>query len=363
MIISAFAIVATGIFAVIAAVTGAQTLASVNPNTLSVDGGIVIIMLIACFIGLSGYRVLHAFGRYAWIPAAFGLLILVGSAGENLSIQAPSRTSGAGARPWLSTISLLAGTGYAWGGIIGDYACYMPPEAPRFRLGLYFCLGLGVMFSLLMVLGAAIGGAVPLNATWLTAFENGGTGAVIGEILVARLGGFGQFVLVILALTVVITAARDIYSISFGLQAAVPYLERIPRAVFAFLTTGVMIGVAIPASRSFLSALSALVSIVSYASGITVTSYLLEWFIFRKADPASLDPTIWDNARLLPSGIPAFAAFAIAWAPVVCGMETAWYVGPLGDRVGDLGWELAMASAVVVYVPLRALELKYRGRL
>ncbi|RKK67529.1 hypothetical protein BFJ69_g14432 [Fusarium oxysporum] len=344
-VISFVGLSGTAIFGIVASVRGGQTLASVNPRTLSIEGGIAIILLIACFIGFMGYKVLHGFARYAWIPAAFGLVILIGCAGDRLHQQAPSRIS------------------FAWGGIIGDYACYMPMKAPRFRLAFYFLSGFGVIFSLLMILGAALGGAALMIPTWATALERGGTGAVVGEILISRLGGFGRFVLTILALIVVITSARDIYSISLAAQAVVPYLERVYRAILALITTGVLIGVAIPASKSFISSLSALVSILSYTSRTMVTTFLIEWFWFRRTNPDGMDPAIWDDGKALPSGIPAIATFVIDWGPIVCGMDTVWLRGPLAEIVGDLGWELAIITAIVVYIPLRTLEIKYRGRL
>ncbi|CZR42824.1 uncharacterized protein FPRO_10127 [Fusarium proliferatum ET1] len=359
-IVSLVSLLGIAIFGITAAVTGGQTLASVNPGTLSVDGGIAIIFVAGCCIGFMGYKVLHGFARYAWIPASFGILILIGCAGDQLHQQAPPRATGA--KPWLSMISMAAGISFAWGGVIGDYACYMPPKAPRFRLALYFLSGFGVMFSLMMILGAALGGAALQIPAWAAALGEGGTGAVVGQVVVSRLGGFGKFVLTILALTVVITTARDIYSISLAIQAVVPWLERVPRAVLALVTTGVLIGVAIPASKSFISSLSALVSILSYSSGITVTTFLIEWFWFRRANPDTVDPAIWDDGKALPSGIPAIVTFAIAWGPIICGMDTVWLTGPLAEVAGDLGWELAILTTVIIYTPLRAVEIRYRGR-
>ncbi|QKD60316.2 uncharacterized protein FOBCDRAFT_244057 [Fusarium oxysporum Fo47] len=264
-VISFVGLLGTAIFGIVASVTGGQTLASVNPGTLSIEGGIAIILLIACFIGFMGYR------------------------------------------------------------------------ASRFRLAFYFLSGFGVIFSLLMILGAALGGAALMIPTWATALERGGTGAVVGEILISRLGRFGRFVLTILALTMVIASARDIYSISLAAQAVVPYLERVHRAILALITTGVLIGVAIPASKSFISSLSALVSIPSYTSGITVTTSLIGWSWFRRANPVSMDPAVWDDGKALPSGIPAIATFVIGWGPIVCGMDTVWLRGPSAEIVGDLG--------------------------
>ncbi|KAL5586014.1 hypothetical protein FOBRF1_015884 [Fusarium oxysporum] len=60
-VISFVGLLGTAIFGIVASVTGGQTLASVNPRTLSIEGGIAIILLIACFIGFMGYKVLHGF--------------------------------------------------------------------------------------------------------------------------------------------------------------------------------------------------------------------------------------------------------------------------------------------------------------
>ncbi|KAK2674201.1 hypothetical protein RAB80_009185 [Fusarium oxysporum f. sp. vasinfectum] len=269
-VISFVGLLGTAIFGIVASVTGGQTLASVNPGTLSIEGGIAIILLIACFIGFMGYKVLHGFARYAWIPRGIW---------RHHSHRLRWRPASSG-----STVAIL----FTWGGIIGDYACYMLKKAPRFRLAFYFLSGFGIIFSLLMILGAALGGAALMITTWATALERGGTGAVVGEILISRLGGFGRFVLAILALTLVITSARDIYSISLAAQAVVPYLERVYRVILALITTGVLIGVAIPASKSFISSLSALVSILSYTSGTTVLPFLLSGY-----GPEEQTPIAW----------------------------------------------------------------------
>jgi hypothetical protein len=43
---------------------------------------------------------------------------------------------------------------------------------------------------------------------------------------------------------------------------------------------------------------------------------MLEWGYFRKADPASYNHAIWDNAKKLPLGIAATIAFILPWALV-----------------------------------------------
>lgn len=352
-----------GIFGILAAVGGAECLSAIRAGTLPIEGAISIIMGVAVLISFFGYRCLHVVCQWIWIPNSICILVLVGCAAtgglKNQAEPPASRT----AAPYLSTVAICAANMATWGTIVGDYSCYMPATAPRKRLALYGFLGLYVPFTCMTILGAAIGGAIPANASWLTAYQQGSFGAVCAEILVSRVGNFGRFLLVILGFSIVTTSARDMYSISISLVGVVPWLRRVPRIFLLLLTAGAMIGIGIAASRSFLPALSALVSIAGYITGPTVSVFLVEWFLFRKADPTSMDPRAWDSRKELPSGYPALAACTLSWVPIILSMSTTWYVGPIAKHVGDLAYMLGAISSIVVYVPLRALEIRYRGRL
>lgn len=322
-------------------------------------------MATAIVISFFGYRCLHFICQYIWIPNSICILILVGCAitgGLRNQVGSAPATAGS-AGPYLSTVAICAGNMATWGTIVGDYSCYMPPTAPRKRLALYCFLGLYVPFTFMMLFGAAIGGAIPANQNWLGAYEQGSFGAVCAEILTSRVGNFGRFLLVILGFSIVTTSARDMYSISIFVVGVVPWLHRIPRIFLLLLVAGAMIGIGIAASRSFLPALSALVSIAGYITGPTISVFLVEWFVFRKADPASIDPRIWNNRKALPSGLSALVACTVPWVLIVLSMATTWYVGPIAKHAGDLAYELGALSSILVYLPLRAGEIKFRGRL
>lgn len=215
----------------------------------------------------------------------------------------------------------------------------------------------------MMLLGAAIGGAIPANDTWLAAYGTGSFGGVCAEILISRVGNFGRFLLVLLGFSIVTTSARDMYSISIFVVGIVPWLHRVPRIFLLFLVAGAMIGIGIAASRSFLPSLSALVSIAGYITGPTISVFLVEWFLFRKGNPTSIDPAIWNNRKALPSGISALVACTVPWVLIVLSMSTTWYVGPIAKQAGDLAYLLGAASSILIYIPLRATEVKYRGRM
>ncbi|KAL7623597.1 hypothetical protein AAE478_005149 [Parahypoxylon ruwenzoriense] len=350
-----------GGFGVTGSINGAQCLAAVRPGTLPVEAAITIIMVASLTIGFMGYRVMHLFTRWAWIPTLIAVLILIGTAGDQLRQQAPSRAHDA--RDYLGMVAFTAGNMVTWSNVAGDYACYMPPTAPRLRLAAYCLFGIALPFSLLMVFGAAIGGAVFVVPAWTAAYKAGGIGAVIGNILITRLGDFGRFILVILGLSVLGTCGRDVYTISFNLTAVAPILRRVPRIVLSIIATAVIIAVAIPASRSFVTSVTAFLSIIGYYAGASVTCFLTEYLWFRKCDPASFDPRIWNDGSALPTGLSALTSVLIAWAFIIPAMEADWYTGPIAEKTGDLGFEFAVVVALLAYVPIRSLEVKTRGRL
>lgn len=350
-----------GGFGVLASVNGAQCLASVQPGTLSIEGGISIIMIIALVIGFMGYRVMHMFTRWAWIPNLLALFILVGAAGDQLWQQAPPRAHTG--KDYIQMVAFTAGNMITWGNVAGDYACYMPPTAPRLRIFLYCLTGIALPFSMLMILGAAIGASVFAIPAWTTAYQTHGTGAVIGFILTDRLGDFGRFILVLLGVSVLATCARDVYTISFNVPAFFPVMRKVPRVFLAAIATAAIIGVAIPASKSFIPAISAFLSIIGYYAGSSVTCFLIEYLWFRKGDPASFDPAIWDDGRKLPTGLSALGAVFISWAFIVPSMVTDWYVGPIAKKTGDLGFEFAVVISLISYLCIRTFEIRMRNRL
>jgi purine-cytosine permease-like protein len=56
-------------FTMISTIVGGQTLMAPSNDTLSVQSGIIIIALISMFISIARYKIMHAYLRYAWIPA------------------------------------------------------------------------------------------------------------------------------------------------------------------------------------------------------------------------------------------------------------------------------------------------------
>lgn len=219
-------------------------------------------------------------------------------------------------------------------------------------------LGVTVPSILLMILGAAIGATVPVIPDWETAYSTYSIGGIM-EAMLHPAGGFGKFITVILALSVLGTPMSSGYTLSLNFQMMMPGMQRIPRILLVFVAVGIMIGVGIAAAESFMDSLQAFLGIIGYWSAGFVGVMLTEWFWFRKARPETMDPAIWNSPRQLPSGIPALAALIIPFVLVVPAMDQIWYVGPIAKVTGDLGFELELVTSILLYVPFRMIEMKY----
>ena len=80
----------------------------------------------------------------------------------------------------------------------------------------------------------------------------------------------------------------------------------------------------------------------------------------RRGSFAAYDYRYWDDYRRLPTGLPALGACLLACALIVPSIDQVWFVGPIAEKTGDIGFELAFVSTPVFYVPLRYLELRFR---
>jgi len=214
----------------------------------------------------------------------------------------------------------------------------------------------------LLILGAAIGGAAANVPTWSVALDSGSTGDVLAAML-SPVGGFGKFVLAILALSIIGNLAGTIYAVTLNFQALLPLFTRIPRFVYAIITTVIMIPVAVKASDSFFANLENFVGVIAYWSASWVAVVLVEHFWFRKGDASKYSADIWYLPKALPPGVAAILASALSFALVIPCMYQIWYVGPIGAKSGDLGFEVAFVVTAILYLPFRYVEIKICGHL
>ncbi|CAJ2508935.1 Uu.00g139610.m01.CDS01 [Anthostomella pinea] len=345
-------------FGVIDCVLGGSTLSAVSSGKIDSTAGIVIVALIAMVVSFGGIKVLHQYERYSWIFALVAIVIATGTGGKNLwnQAEAPAATPGL----IVSFGGVIAGFLIPWAAMAADFSVYCHPSASTTRIFLYTYAGLFFPSVPLMVLGAAIGGATPNIPAWAEGYDNFSVGGVLQAMLLPA-GGFGRFVAVLLSLSVIGNLAAAMYSISLNLQLIIPYFIRVPRFAFAILYTVIAIPVSVSAAKSFFDSLENFIYLIAYWSAAYVGVVGAEHFVFRRANFDNYDLKDWRTAKRLPTGVAAIGAMALSFGLVVPCMSQVWFTGPLAETTGDIGFEVALVLAPLLYLPLRWAELRFRG--
>ncbi|KAI8679653.1 hypothetical protein NCS57_00243700 [Fusarium keratoplasticum] len=350
---------ATG-FTLMGTIVSGQAIAALNEKAaISVNVGIGIVCAISFVAALLGYRAIHAWQRWQWLPNLIAIAIAAGCGGKQLMQQVEHEP--ATAKGVIGYGSLMAGYFMTFGGTVSDFTIYHDPKEPKRKVFTYVYLGLSTPATPLLILGAAIGGAIPNNESWQMAWDVYGVGGVLAEML-APAGGFGKFVLVVLALSVVGNTLNSMYSVALCLQMLLPVFTKVPRFFFIIVTMAIMIPMAIYAAAEWTTSLENFLSVIGYWAGCFDAVMIEELVVFRKRDYSSYDLEIWNKGRYLPTGLAAMGASLVSLGLVIPSMDTPWFTGPIGERIGDLGFEAAFVVTGLAYYPLRSLEIKWTGR-
>ncbi|SPQ19937.1 a2d298bd-126c-408d-9260-45bf0d9d1fd3 [Thermothielavioides terrestris] len=348
-------------FSLLSSIVGGQTLASLNPDTVSVNIGIVVVCLVSFALSLLGFNALHFWERWAWIPNLISIVIAVGCGGKYLYLQNDAEP--ANPSQVLTYGGLIAGYFITFGGTVSDYSIYHNPRGvSKLKIFLYIYAGLLLPSVPLLILGAAIGGAVPNVPAWKAAYAATGIGGVMAEML-APAGGFGKFVLVMLALSVIGNIAISMYSVALNLQMLLPFFARVHRFAFILATMAIMIPFAIRAAEAWEESLTNFLAVIGYWAGCFDAVLIVELVAFRRMDYSTFDHAFWNVGRKLPPGIAAVAASLVSMALVVPGMAEPWYTGPIAAQTGDIGFEMAFAVTAISYLAFRWLEIRWRRHL
>lgn len=97
-------------------------------ETINATVGIVIVALLALLISFCGFKVLHMYEKYAWVPALIAIIIATGCGGKHLKeqVEVPAAT----AAQVLSFGGLVASFMLPWSALASDFSTYMHPKAP-----------------------------------------------------------------------------------------------------------------------------------------------------------------------------------------------------------------------------------------
>lgn len=350
--------------------------------------GIIVIAAATFLITLFGYKIVHTYERYSWIPCFIIFLIVLGEFAhsgqfENIPMGVGKAEAGAA----LSFAASVFGFATGWTSYAADYTVYQPVN--RSRKSVFIWTYAGLIFPLLFteMLGAAIATSMAANDganVYMDGYSSSGIGGLLAAVIVPPLGRFGQFCLVILALSIIANNCPNIYSVSLSLQLLARVSQRVPRFVWTFIGTLIYCAIAIPGYGHFQSVLENFMLLIAYWLAIyegkrsipdfnsefhltRIIGISISEHVFYKRGMTGYDPSIYMDKNKLPPGIAAITAFCFGIMGAILGMAQVWFTGPIGKLCGtkyggDVGFELAFGFSAVTFTVLRYFEKKHFGR-
>lgn len=256
------------------AIVGAQLLIAVN-SKIPGYGGIIIIAAGALMITVFGYKVVHIYAKWSWIPSFVVFMIVLGQFAHSGAFNnLPMHSGKAQAGPVLGFAAAVFGFATGWTSLAADYGVYQPSTVSPVK-AFAFTYG-GLIFPLLLTefLGLAIATAcVPASTDvfhnpYFDSYQESGVGGLLGAVLLPPFGRFGEFCLVVLALSMVANNCPNMYSLTFSLQVLGRWTQAVPRFIWSIIGTFAYCAIAIPGYSKF---------------EVVLQEFML--FIVRQADP------------------------------------------------------------------------------
>ncbi|CAL8580076.1 Vitamin B6 transporter [Xanthoria parietina] len=369
-------------------VIAGQILSAVSVNgSMSIVVGIIIVAIVSWVITTFGISVFHTYQRYAFIPALIAFSILYGVSSHNYDLSTPSQGDSrtvVGSR--ISFLSLTLSAAITYGGTAADFFVYYPPTTAPVGIFSLSLLGLLCSFTFAYCVGIGLASGILSIPAYGTAYAQSQGALIVAGFTESTSPsnfntGFGKFLSVVIAFSLVANIVLPTYSSGIDFQILGKNFEKIPRVVWN--SVGVIIcTVCALAGRDHLAEIfTNFLALMGYWVIIWIGITLEEQFLFRsrfgfrtgirkKEDRRGwgqdYDWTCWNQPEGLPLGIAALASFLVGWSGAILCMAQYWYTGPIAKLIGehgaDLGNFVGLSWAILVYPPLRWLEVKRFGR-
>lgn len=349
-------------------VASAQLLNMVNqPHNCPLWAGCLIIVGGTVMVTFFGYNVIHAYEKWSWVPNFAVFLVIIARLKTSDTFDNGPWTSGpTTAGSVLSFGSSVFGFATGWTTYAADYTVYMPRNTNKYKIFFYLVAGLAFPLFFCMIIGAAAANGAVNNEVWNDYYQQNAMGGVTYAVLVPNsLHGFGEFCCVLLALSTIANNIPNMYTIALSVQAMYEPFAKVPRVVWTMCGNAAVLGIGIPACYYFASFMQNFMDAIGYYLAIYSCIALPEHFIFRKGFKG-YNIEDWNNWDRLPIGYAGTSALIVGAFGVALGMNQTYWAGEIGRLIGeyggDIGFELGGSWALVTYLVLRPLEIKYTGR-
>jgi NCS1 nucleoside transporter family len=336
----------------------AQILARLSRGGIPITGGVLLVATLTTVVSIYGYRYVHLYERYAWLPMAAIFLLLAITCAPEMRLFASGPAFAGSAADWISYGGVVFGAAIGWSSYASDYTVNQPEDTSRRRIfGLTFA-GIFLPCVLLEILGM---GLTTIRYAKSAAPRGGGT---LVALAFHPLGILGTVLLTVLALSMVANNIPNDYSLGLSMQVLGQRFRRTPRAVWTFLGAVGYVTIALLAAHHFDVLLENFLFLMAYWLGPWCIILILDHFWIRRG---GYDPDHWDTRSALPRGWAALSAMGAGFLGVFLGAAQSLFTGPLARWLNpphgvDVGFELAAILAGLTYLLLRPLEKRMAGR-
>ncbi|HVB20774.1 MAG TPA: cytosine permease [Ktedonobacteraceae bacterium] len=342
-------------------IVGGQLAVSLSNGAIPLWAGVIVIAILTTIVSIYGYRYVHYYERWAWIPMAIMFLIMFIVGIPHFAITAAT-TSGLPAIAGFFTFGgAIYGFATGWSSYAADYNVNQPENTRSSRVFWLTFLGVFIPCVLLETLGMAF--TLANYKVWNDAFNSGSVGGLLSEV-VSPLGGFGKFLLVLLALSIIANNIPNDYSLGLSVQVFGKAFQKVKRYIWTLIGAVIYIAIAIIGSANFSATLSSFLLDVGYWLGAYAIILVLEHFVFRHGH---YDVDDWNTPGKLPLGWAAIVALIAGLIGALLGADQLNFQGFITRNINqpygiDLGFEMAIVLAGVVYLILRPIEKRQTGR-
>jgi NCS1 nucleoside transporter family len=340
-------------------IIGGQLVAALSNGAIPAWAGILIIAALTTLVSIYGYRYVHRYERYAWMPMALIFIIILIVSAPHFQIIPTPAFGAASIAGLVSFGGAIYGFATGWSSYAADYNVNQPEDTPVSRVFWLTFLGVFIPCVLLETFGLLLTSVPALH------------GLLGGDLLagsVKPLGGFGTLIIAFLALSVIANNIPNDYSLGLSMQVLGKWFQHVNRAVWTLIGAIVYIIVALLASANFGRTLEGFLLLIAYWLGPWAIILLLEHFVFRRGKYNVDD---WNTPGKLPPGWAAIVSLAIGLVGVALGVaqvvNNTPVVGPIAHLVNppygmDVGFELGLVCAGIAYLILRRVELNVSKR-
>jgi NCS1 nucleoside transporter family len=358
VIMSIFNVAACVAWSAVNVIVGGQLIFSLSNHIIPLWAGVLIIAILTTMVSVFGYRYVHRYERYAWIPLAIIFLIMCVVGAPHFALVTPTASGAALVAGIVTFGGAVYGFATGWTSYAADYNVNQPEDTPSGEVFWWTFLGIFIPCVLLETLGMAFTTALAGDKAWNTAFTGGSVGGLFSAV-VSPLGAFGTIILVLLALSIVANNIPNDYSLGLSMQVLGKWFQGVKRYVWTFVGAVIYVCIAIIGSVNFSNTLDSFLLIVAYWLGPFAIILITEHFVFRHGKYNVED---WNTPSKLPLGWAAIVSMAIGLVGVYLGASQSLFTGPIAKALSgmDIGFELGVVFAFIAYLILRPIELRQR---